>query len=295
MNLDLIMLLGLVLVVGGTVVLIVWALAGLGWQMPEEDRGYLDPLPPLLRPIWPLVRFFSHYIGSRVPTSLLERAYQQIARAGANYMFTAEEFYSLRILGALLAGGLLWLAVHRMGAGLSVPIAVFGLLLGFFYPSIWLNRRNTTRRKSILKQLPMFLDYIILGVEAGMNFTGALGQTVDKGPVGPLRQEFFLVLRDVRAGLSRADALRRMEERLMIPEISSFVSSIIQAEQVGASMGKILRLQADRRRSERFQRAEKLAMEAPVKLIFPLVVFIFPTTFIILAFPIFMMVKQQGL
>ncbi|EQD77169.1 hypothetical protein B1A_03088, partial [mine drainage metagenome] len=91
MNLDLIMLLGLVLVVGGTVVLIVWALAGLGWQMPEEDRGYLDPLPPLLRPIWPLVRFFSHYIGSRVPTVLLERAYQQIARAGANYMFTAEE------------------------------------------------------------------------------------------------------------------------------------------------------------------------------------------------------------
>ncbi|EQD32640.1 Type II secretion system F domain protein, partial [mine drainage metagenome] len=112
--------------------------------------------------------------------------------------------------------------------------------------SIWLNRRNTTRRKSILKQLPMFLDYIILGVEAGMNFTGALGQTVDKGPAGPLRQEFFLVLRDVRAGLSRSDALRRMEERLMIPEISSFVSAIIQAEQVGASMGKILRLQADR-------------------------------------------------
>ena len=292
---DVLMLIGLVLVVGGAVVMVIWALAGLGWQMPEEDRGYLDPLPPLLRPIWPLVRFFSHYIGSRVPTVFLERAYQQIARAGANYMFTAEEFYSLRILGAGLAGGLLWLMVHRVGPTFSLMVGVFGLLLGFFYPSLWLNRRNTVRRKSILKQLPMFLDYIILGVEAGMNFTGALGQTVDKGPAGPLRQEFFLVLRDVRAGLSRADALRRMEERLKIPEISSFVSAIIQAEQVGASMGKILRLQADRRRSERFQRAEKLAMEAPVKLIFPLVVFIFPTTFIILAFPIFMMVKQQGL
>ncbi len=292
---EIIILVLVVLAIAGAVMVLIWALAGLGWQLPEEDRGYLDPLPTLLRAIWPLVRFVTYYFGSRVPTPLLERAHQQIARSGANYLLTAEEFYAVRILGALVMGGLIWFLLIRLGPGVRDPLALFGFALGWIYPSMWLNKRYTTRRKEILKALPMFLDYIILGVESGMNFTGALSQTVDKGPQGALRQEFFLVLRDIRAGLTRADALKRMDERLKIPEISSFISAIVQAEQVGASMGKVLRLQADRRRSERFQRAEKLAMEAPVKLILPLVLFIFPTTFIILAFPILMMVKQQGM
>lgn len=292
---DILLLVLVVLAIGGAVVVIIWALAGLGWQVPEEDRGYLDPLPTILRAIWPLVRFVTFYFSSRLPAPLLERAHKQIARSGANYMITAEEFYAVRMIGGLLLGGLIWLGVHRLGASIGTPLGLFGLVLGFLYPSLWLNKRYATRRRDILKALPMFLDYIILGVEAGMNFIGALAQTVEKGPHGPLRQEFFLVLRDIRAGLSRADALRRMEERLKIPEISSFVSAVVQAEQVGASMGNVLRMQADRRRSERFQRAEKLAMEAPVKLLLPLVLFIFPTTFIILAFPIVMMVQQQGL
>lgn len=279
----------------GAVVGLIWALAGLSWELPEEERDYLDPLPTVLRAGWPLIRFVSNYFGSRMPAPLLEGLYQQIARAGANYMLTAEEFCAVLILSAALGGSLIGLAVSGINPTLTMGLSAFGALLGLFYPLHWLRSRFSSRRKSILKELPVFIDYIVLGVEAGMNFTNALSQTVEKGPKGPLRQEFFLVLRDVRAGLSRADALKRMEERLRIPEVSSFVSAIIQAEQVGASIGKVLRMQAERRRSERFQRAEKLAMEAPVKLILPLVLFIFPTTFIILAFPIVMMVKQQGL
>jgi tight adherence protein C len=282
------------LLIIAAVVGLIWALAGLSWELPEEDRDYLDPLPTALRAGWPLIRFVSNYFGSRMPAPMLESLYQQIARAGANYMLTAEEFCAVLILSSALSGTLIGLAVSRMPS-LVMPLAAFGALLGLLYPLHWLRSRFAKRRKGILKELPIFIDYIVLGVEAGMNFTNALSQTVEKGPKGPLRQEFFLVLRDVRAGLSRADALKRMEERLKIPEVSSFVSAIIQAEQVGASIGKVLRLQAERRRSERFQRAEKLAMEAPVKLILPLVLFIFPTTFIILAFPIVMMVKQQGL
>lgn len=277
------------------IVVFIWALAGLHWQLPDEDRDYLDPLPNILRAMWPLIRFVSNYFGSRMPAPMLEQLHQNIARSGANYMITAEEFCAVMIISAIGAGGLIFIAVSGITPALTITLTVFGAAMGFVYPLMWLRKRFANRRKGILKELPMFIDYIVLGVEAGMNFTNALGQTVDKGPKGPLRQEFFLVLRDVRAGLSRSDALRRMEGRLRIPEVSSFVSSIVQAEQVGASIGKVLRMQAERRRSERFQRAEKLAMEAPVKLILPLVLFIFPTTFIVLAFPIVMMVKQQGL
>lgn len=283
------------LTVVASIVLLIWALAGLHWEMPEEDRLYLDPLPRVLRAIWPLIRFVSTYIGSRLPTSMLEGVYVRIARSGANYMLTAEEFCSVMLIGAVGFGGLVYLGVREADASVAFSVTAFGVGLGLFYPMLWLNKRYTHRRRSILKELPIFLDYIVLGMEAGLNFTNAVAQTIEKGPAGALRQELFLVLRDIRAGLNRSDALRRMDERLEIPEVSSFVSSIIQAEQVGASVGKVLRLQAERRRNERFQRAEKLAMEAPVKLLLPLVMFIFPTTFIVLAFPIVMMVQEQGL
>jgi tight adherence protein C len=104
-----------------------------------------------------------------------------------------------------------------------------------------------------------------------------------------------MVVRDLRAGVPRADALRRMEKRLEMEEITSFVGTVIQAEKMGARLGSALRVQALQRRTERFQRAEKLAMEAPVKLILPLIVFIFPVTFIVLAFPIVMKFMMEGM
>ena len=114
------------------------------------------------------------------------------------------------------------------------------------------------------------------------------------GPVGlrlidrPQNAGTDIVLRDIRSGITRAEALRRMTERLDVSEVTSLVNSLIQAERMGSSLGQVLRVQADQRRNERFQRAEKLALEAPVKLIFPLILFIFPLTFLILAFPIVM-------
>ena len=101
-------------------------------------------------------------------------------------------------------------------------------------------------------------------------------------------------MRDLRAGLSRAEALRRMADRLDIPEVTGFVSAVIQAERMGASLANVMRLQAEQRRNERFQRAEKMAMEAPVKLMFPLLIFIFPVTFLVLAFTIAMKFLGEG-
>ena len=104
-----------------------------------------------------------------------------------------------------------------------------------------------------------------------------------------------MVVRDLRSGLPRADALRRMDERLVMPEITSFVGTVIQSEKMGASLGNALRSQAEQRRTERFQRAEKQAMEAPVKLIGPLMMFIFPCTFIVIGFPIVIKFMKSGL
>jgi tight adherence protein C len=146
----------------------------------------------------------------------------------------------------------------------------------------------------VQRTLPAYLDFITMAVEAGLNMTGALTQAMDKGPAGPLKHEFFMVVRDLRSGLPRADALRRMEARLQMPEVTSFVGTVIQAERMGASLGSALRVQAEQRRIERFQRAEKAAMEAPVKLIGPLMMFIFPVTFIVLGFPIAMKFLAMG-
>ncbi|MHB1543687.1 MAG: type II secretion system F family protein [Gammaproteobacteria bacterium] len=281
--------------VAGSIILVFWWIAAMHEQVPDDERQYLDPLPPLLRLFWPLIRFVAYYFCSRLSVRLMEDTHQQLARAGATYMMNAEEFVAVRLITALGSFVIGYLALRPLGGTMVILLPTLLAVLGFFYPAIWLKNRYETRRKEILKALPMYLDYFTLAIEAGLNLAGALAQTVDKGPAGPMRQELFLVLRDIRSGLTRADALRRMDTRLKIPEVSSVVSAIIQAEQVGASVGKVMRLQAERRRTERFQRAEKLAMEAPVKLMLPLVLFIFPTTFIVLAFPIVMMIKQQGI
>jgi tight adherence protein C len=166
--------------------------------------------------------------------------------------------------------------------------------LGYVYPRVWLKDSLKKRRKDIVRALPTYLDFLTMGVEAGLNMAGAISQAVAKGPAGPLKNEFSLVLRDLRSGLTRADALRRMDERIRVQQVSSFVSAVIQAERLGASLGSTFRFQAEQRRVERFQIAEKLAMEAPVKLIFPLVAFIFPVTFVVLMFPIAMKFMQSG-
>jgi tight adherence protein C len=169
------------------------------------------------------------------------------------------------------------------------------VVLGFFLPRIWLSDVQQRRVKAIQRTLPVYLDFVTMAVEAGLNMTGAINQAMEKGPSGPLRHEFFLVVRDLRSGLSRSEALRRMDARLGMSEITSFVGTVIQAEKMGARLGSALRAQSEQRRTERFQRAEKLAMEAPVKLIGPLMMFIFPVTFIVLGFPIAMKFLNSGM
>lgn len=263
-------------------------------EVPEEDREYMDPLPPLLKFVWPLITFIEYHLTARFPPDWLERTHKRLQETGVGYLMSAEQFYAVRVFSAIACSLMAWVllsAVEQDGF-LALLFFAFG---GYFFPMIWLGDMREQRRKAVLRSLPVYLDFITMAVEAGLNLNGALNQAMDKGPPGPLRNEFYMVVRDLRAGVPRADALRRMEKRLDMEEITSFVGAVIQAEKMGARLGTALRVQAVQRRTERFQRAEKLAMEAPVKLILPLIVFIFPVTFIVLAFPIVMKFLMEGM
>ena len=280
--------------IGAIALIVLYVYSTLSSAVPDDDRQYMDKLPPALRLMWPLVRILDFHLTSRISLDKLEKTNTKLNNSGVAHMMTAEQFYAVRLVSLVGVFGIMYMVTGMLNKS-SPTMLMVGALLGYFYPSIWLRDARKRRYKQVQNAVPMFLDFITMAVEAGLNLTGALNQVVQKGPPGPLRQEFFMVVRDLRSGMPRADALRRMESRLMMPEVSSFVGTVIQAEKMGASLGLALRSQADQRRSERFQRAEKQAMEAPVKLIGPLMMFIFPVTFIVIGFPIAMKFLKSGL
>ncbi len=272
-------------------VLSIWLLYRL---IPSENREFMDPLGPKLKLVWPLIRVLEYYLCTNLPNEYLERVDERLQRTGVSYLLRAEQFVALRIVTTLLTFLLTVFLLNMLKV--SIPILVIASpFIGFFLPDIWLSDNRKRRTREVVMGMPVFLDFLTMSVEAGLNLTGALGQAMEKGPKGALRTEFNIVLRDLRSGLTRSDALRRMSDRLDIQEVTGFVSAIIQAEKLGSSMAQVLRVQAEQRRNERFQRAEKLAMEAPVKLVFPLVIFIFPVTFVVLGFPIVVKFLSEGI
>lgn len=263
------------------------AVAGFRAAVPTPNRTYMDPLPMSVRAVWPLVLFFSHYTSRFHSVDHLEKLQHALVRAGVSYRISAEQFAALRIVVALSVSVVVTtiLAVTDSGSFLtSLGAAAFGYAI----PGIKLNDHRKKRERSINKLLPTYLDFITMAVESGLSLSSALVQATTHGPRGALAAELERVNRDITAGASRLEALGACAERLDMREVSSVVSAIKQADRSGGSIGATLRIQAEQQRIDRFQRAEKLAMEAPVKLIFPLVAFIFPTTFVILGFPIAM-------
>lgn len=278
--------------------LVMFGTRGLLQEVPQEDRNYQDPLPSGLRMLWPVVTAATYVIGRRLKSAQLEKAYRSLQSAGQDFVLTPEELYGLRVVAAGMVTaffGLVVLMLGKVGVMTLLLCVLFGGTLGWAYPTLWLGERRRTRARHVVRDLPTYLDFITMAVEAGLNITGAIEQSVQKGPPGPLSMEFSRMLRDLRAGLPRAESLRRMSERMDITQISSFTSALIQADRVGASLSNTLRAQAMQRREERFLRAEKLALEAPVKMMLPLVLFFFPLIFLFLAYFIYLQMKQQGI
>jgi tight adherence protein C len=256
-------------------------------NVPKDNREFMDPLSPGLKMIWPWVRILAFYVSENLSVDYLERISKKLQISGLSYIMTAEQYFAIRLISTIFSVGLSIVCGLLLDA-LVVNYLVLAAVFGYFLPVLTLNDLRKKRQALIVKSLPVYLDYLTMSIEAGLNMTGALSQAVDRGPVGPLRIELEKVIRDMRAGMSRAQSFRNMALRVQITEVNSLVSALAQAEKTGASLGKTLRIQSDQRRVERFQRAEKKALEAPVKLVFPLIIFIFPVTFMILAFPIAM-------
>lgn len=264
---------------------------GIRSEVPGDERDYLDPLPKSLRRIWPVVNMFSYYVGDKLPVEWLVFYKRHLERAGLNYMMGPTQYFGLQLAAAIGMAGIAGLCTYMLGT-IDYLYVALGFLLGFIMPFISVNDFKKKRERELVKSLPVYLDFLTMATQAGLNMSSAIAQSVDKGPESPLKTEFKKCMRDLRAGVPRGEAFRLMADRLSLSEINAFVTTVIQAEKTGASIGDALKVQADQRRVERFQKAEKLAMEAPVKLIFPLVVFIFPTTFIIIFFPIGMKLME---
>jgi tight adherence protein C len=263
-----------------------WSVYSLFRDVPKEDRTYKDKPPLLFRLLWPLIQLFSNSLEWMLTVKSQTKYSLLLKRAGQDYTLTAQQFFAGKVISAI-AGFLFGLLLtSQLTGGWSIAWVI--AILAFFYPDLWLNEITKNRNLTILKALPFFIDLLTLSIEAGLNLSGAMQQAVDKSADGPLIVEINRVLRDVRAGKPRIDALRDFSTRLDFTPITSFVSALIQGEKTGSSLGPILRAQSDQRRTERFLRAEKLAMEAPVKMLAPLILFIFPCTFVVIGFPIVM-------
>ncbi|WP_308387756.1 type II secretion system F family protein [Acidithiobacillus sp. AMEEHan] len=277
---------------GAVAVATLFGLSLLFSAVEKQARDYMDPLPKGLAHVWPLVRFINSTIVVFLPNKLVYSSAQRLQKAGLHYLVTPRDFFSLKILAALFPAFFSLLVYVALGI-FRWEITLLAMLLMSFYPDLWLVEQAKKRQKRILKDLPVYLDFITLMVEGGLNLTGAIQIAVDKGPEGPLRNEFRIILRDLRSGMPRIEVFRRFGERVAMQELRSLVTAIIQSEERGGSLAPVLKAQAEQRREERFLRAEKAALEAPVKLLAPLVMFIFPIVFLVLAFVIYMKYVQE--
>jgi tight adherence protein C len=219
-----------------------------------------------------------------LPARHLDRLRGPLRRAGHPAELTPAEVAGLMEIAAgffLLVGAVLW-----AGLGFSPGAVPLAAIFGASYPLLWLRDKVKARQHAIARALPYNLDLLTLSVEAGLDFAAALAKVVEKGRRGPLAEELSIALRELQLGKTREEALRNLAGRLELAPISSFVAALVQADRMGTPLGKVLRILSTQMRVERTQRAEKLANEAPVKMLAPLIGCIFPTIFLMLFGPI---------
>lgn len=209
---------------------------------------------------------------------------KELILAGQPGNLTSQEFGGLQVILACLLGGLGFFINYISGAPNNVLLPLGFGFLGYYVPKIYLKQRRASRVKTLEKELPEVLDLLTVCVEAGLGFDAALSKVVEKSQ-SLLAKEFRRVLQEIKIGKPRREALRNMASRLQVDDLSNFIGAVIQADQLGVSMANMLRLQAQVMRQKRRQQVEEEAMKAPVKMLLPLVFFIFPCIFIVVLGP----------
>lgn len=238
------------------------------------------------RVIKPLVAAITRFLGRMTPAQGMEKVRQQIVLAGSPYNMGTSEFMGARMMAMVMLGGATFGLSLLMGAEpmglLMFPTTM--ALIGYLLPVFWLRGRIKKRQKTILKTLPDAIDLMTISVEAGLAFDGAMTRVAEKWD-NALGGEFKRALSEMRVGKTKRDALHELVQRTGVPDLSTFVASIVQADQLGVSISKVLRVQSEQMRVRRRQRAEEQAHKAPILMMIPMVFLIFPATYIVILGP----------
>ena len=255
-------------------------------SMPITDRIFI-----------PIIRRVSDFVVRLTPQTTLERTTRQLELAGNPRNMTAAEFWVARGVFTIVMGGLTFMMMTRFGQpiGKSLLYTLGAMGIGFIIPVMLLRSMKDRRQQAVIKKLPDALDLMTICVDAGLTFNAAM-QKVDEKWDDELAREFGRVIYEMQLGKTRRAALRDMAERLDVPDVTSFIAAVLQAEQLGVGIGKVLRIQSQQMRIRRRQRAEEKAHQAPVKMLFPMVFLIFPTIFLVLLGPAaFQVIRSQAL
>jgi tight adherence protein C len=254
-------------------------LAGLQSRTDVLDQGFSE------RAVAPLLEGLGKGVLRFTPTGWVAKKQHKLVLAGWSERFDGNSWAAIRLL-AIAASFILWLVFQGFASSSTTKLVMLGLFLvfGVFGPEARLNGAIGKRRKEMEQQLPDVIDLLVISVEAGLGFDAALGRVIQNVP-GQLAREFQRTLQETRVGVSRTDALRNLTARTDVDDLNTFVLALVQADQFGVSIARVLRVQAEEMRIRRRQRAQEKAFGAPVKLIFPLIFFIFPALFIIILGP----------
>ena len=251
---------------------------------------------PLMAILLQLARIIAPLRAGIVDTPAGKEIERKLRKAGQPFGMTAPEFVCLRYVAAVLGFGFGYFASVTVFGAESWPMMIGLAFFGFIYPTTRLNNVIYNRMVRIFRDLPYVLDMLTLSTEAGQDFTSAMRTVIEKGTPGPLLDEFRIVHQEVTLGKTRTEALRAMAQRIDLPEVTSFVLALIQAEELGTSIGKVLRIMADQMRVKRSTLAEEMAGKVPVKLMMPLILLIVPAAFIVLLFgPVYLYMTGQSL
>lgn len=267
-------------------------LAAMGQTMTLEELELSQPFTQ--RVIIPMLESIAKTAQKFTPASMMNEMTHKLELAGMTSKVKPVQFLGIRI-GATVLGGILGVLLALTGKTLPgiqrFGLAVAGFGLGFYFPMMWLNQKIKKRQEEVTKALPDALDLLTICVEAGLGFDAAMSKVAEKWD-NELSRAFAKTVQEMQLGKIRREALRNLANSLEVPDVTSFAAAIIQADQLGVSMAKVMRIQSEQMREKRRQRAEEKARQAPVKIMIPTIFLIFPSLLIVLLGPAIIQVKQ---
>ncbi len=234
----------------------------------------------------PMVQRTASFMSRLTPANTLESTRHKLDLAGNPNNWTPSEFYGVRAIASIGLGVLVFvvLLIAKAETTAQIGMTLLFVVLGYLLPGLWLGSKIRNRKANVIKSMPDALDLLTICVEAGLGFDQAMQKVAEKWD-NELSRAFGRVLHEIRLGKTRREALRDVADRIDVGDMTSFVAAVIQSEQLGVSISKVLRIQSDQMRVRRRQRAEEKAHQAPVKMLFPMVFLIFPSIWIVLLGP----------